>query len=462
MSHTRNYHPHFLTPQENRASPAAVSCPPARNSTRWGGCWLLTVGFALCLFLAAGPAWAVKSRQMIKFKSGLSPAQQEQIVAASGSTVLQWLPLVQAAAIRLPAGLEEQALEAIRTHQDVVAVEEDTPLTIPAERDGLGGAQGDLVTPTEPIAAPDGYHWNLHQIKLDKARKNYKGHGVHVAILDTGIDPTHPALTSVVTQGYNARAGEDPNDWLDRNGHGTHVAGIIAATMEDAYVRSIAPKATLYAVKVLDETGNGYLSDLINGLSWIYSHPNNRKVNVVNMSLGFNSASPLLREAIQILYNRGIVLVAAVGNADTQGASGEGAAGEGAASGTDCTTTEQIKYPAAYPETIGVGATDIFGQIAPYSLHGPAVDLVAPGGTRDYPIQSFTLQNGYGLSNGTSQATAHVTGVVTLLLSVNSALTPADILAILQETAVDLGADWEAQGAGLLDAQRAIERAQTW
>lgn len=372
-------------------------------------------------------------------------------------------------------------------------MEEDTPLTIPAERDGLGGAQGDLVTPTEPLAAPDGYPWNLHQIKLDKARKNYKGHGVRVAILDTGIDPTHPALTSVVTQGYNARAGEDPTDWLDRNGHGTHVAGIIAAAMEDIYVRSIAPTATLYAVKVLDETGNGYLSDLINGLSWIYNHPNNRKVNVVNMSLGFSSASPLLREAIQILYNRGIVLVAAVGNADTQGASGEGAAGEGAAgegaagegaasegcasgegaagegaagegaaSGTDCTTTAQVKYPAAYPETIGVGATDIFGQIAPYSLHGSAVDLVAPGGTRDYPIQSFTLQNGYGLSNGTSQATAHVTGVVALLLSVNPALTPADLLALLQETAVDLGVDWEAQGAGLLDAQRAIERAMTW
>lgn len=120
MSHTRNHHIHFLAPQGNRTSPAAVSCPPTRDSMGWGGCWLLTVGLALCLLLAAGPAWAVKSRQMIKFKPGLSPAQQEQIVAASGSTVLQWLPLVQAAAIRLPAGLEEQALEAIRTHRDIV------------------------------------------------------------------------------------------------------------------------------------------------------------------------------------------------------------------------------------------------------------------------------------------------------------------------------------------------------
>ncbi|RMF92448.1 MAG: hypothetical protein D6736_03505 [Nitrospinota bacterium] len=196
-----------------------------------------------------------------------------------------------------------------------------------------------------------------------------------------------------------------------------------------------------------------------------------------------------------------MVMVASAGNSDTyigqsEGADSEGADSEGADSGQDC-GVQQVKYPARYAETIGVGATDGDGRVTPYSIRGEEVDLVAPGGTRTEPIISTMTTAGslevtgnavaasegadsegadsegadsegadssqieytpyYGTASGTSQAAAHVTGVVALLLGVNPELTPDDVLQILQKTAMDLGEPVEAQGAGLLDAAQAVK-----
>jgi subtilisin family serine protease len=235
----------------------------------------------------------------------------------------------------------------------------------------------------------------------------------------------------------------------------------------------------------------------------------------------------VLEKIIKKLYDAGVVMVVSSGNCDVtatseagsagEGGDGEGGDGEGGdGEGGDSATSNQgcqqqeIKYPAAYWRTIAVGATDVEARVTYYSVTGPYLDVVAPGGTRqkgqvvstnttvstgaasaaassgrgkglaangeggdgeggdgeggDGEGGDGTAEGGpglYGLGRGTSQAAPHVTGVVALMRSVNPKLTPAQVLQVLQETAVDLGAPAAAQGAGLIDAARAVERAKS-
>ncbi|RMF84761.1 MAG: hypothetical protein D6736_18705 [Nitrospinota bacterium] len=456
--------------------------------------WTLLSLFLVLLFLLGGQmAWAGNLRRIVVFQEGTPEEVQEQIIAASGSRLLAHISLVDAVVIRLPRGGEEAALASLQSSPEVVEIETDASIAAQALS---GGIQGSFITPVDPAEVAAGYPWNLEQIVLNRLSPDgHKGQGIHIGILDTGVDLSHPAFVEPTNYLYNARAGEDPQDWVDRNGHGTHIAGIIAASLQDPYFRGIAPRAKLHVIKVLDDAGGGYLSDLIQGLTRLLKFARNHPAEriVLNMSLGFSTDSFLLHRVVRLLDAEGVVMVAAAGNYDTTGASGEGAAGEGAAgegaagegaagtgcasgegaagegaagegaaSGGGCTALEQVKYPARYPETIAVGATDISARIAPYSIRGVEVDVVAPGGTHTDPIFSTDLLGGYGWGSGTSQAAAHVSGVVALMLQVNPDLTPQEVRQILQETAIDLGEPWEAQGAGLINAVRAVRQAGRW
>jgi UDP-3-O-[3-hydroxymyristoyl] glucosamine N-acyltransferase len=387
---------------------------------------------------------------------------------------------------------------------------------------------------------------------------------VFVAVVDTGVDVSHPALAGVVVGGYNAvseeastlnaaslgAAGEGSDgegsdgegsdgegsdgegsdgegsdarrvSYGDCNGHGTHIAGIIAANTV-----GIAREAKIYAVRVLDCNGGGYVSDLIDGLSWVYDHP---EIWLVNLSLGFYRSNrelyPLFHKVIKKLDKAGIVVVASAGNyhpdciplltgdgssnlqASGEGSDAKGTAGDQRATETDragCNT--RVKYPAGYPEPVAVAASDINWKIPDYSIKGPEVDVTAPGGTQLDPVistasmasmQTTTTgsarglaaagegsdgegsdgegsdgegsdgegsdQTGvYGQGSGTSQAAAHVTGVVALMLSVNPSLTPAGVHDILRNTADLLDAPMLAQGHGLINATLAVEAATAW
>ena len=127
--------------------------------------------------------------------------------------------------------------------------------------------------------------------------------------------PLSSSSRRAVVGGYNARARENPANYMDHHGHGTHVAGIIAAAAGLPYtpqaMRGVAPQAHLYAVRVLDDAGGGYVSDLVNGLSWVFRHPT---IRVVNMSVGFYDGSIALKRAVKLLYNAGVVMVASAGN----------------------------------------------------------------------------------------------------------------------------------------------------
>jgi subtilisin family serine protease len=271
------------------------------------------------------------------------------------------------------------------------------------------------------------------------------GTGVVVAILDTGIDLPppldHPELSPRIIGGYNARAGANPSDYQDDNGHGTHMAGIIAAALNSplqAGIIGVAPQATLLAVKVLDRYGAGYLSDVINGLQWVHNN-GSPQAKVVNMSIGFQENIPPLNKAIHELDKEDVIMVASAGNSCPQPPIQDEGNGDECDGGPQlaCDPAQTVKYPAAYDEVMAVGATDHLDQIAGYSLSGSEVDVAAPGGSKATGVRilSTTTGGGYGYGSGTSQAAAHVTGAVALALQLRPGISFEEVRCVLQATA---------------------------
>ncbi len=268
--------------------------------------------------------------------------------------------------------------------------------------------------------------WGGADKAADVVAGNYAGNGVKVAIIDTGIDYTHPDLNDNYFGGYDFVNND--NDPYDDNGHGTHVAGIVAAEDNGIGVIGVAPQADLYAVKVLDSQGSGTYSDIVAGIDWAISN----NMDVISMSLGGSVGDVALQDALQRAYDAGIVNVAASGN----------------------DYANSISYPAKYSTVIAVGATDSSDVRASFSNYGPELEVVAPG----VNIYSTYPGNTYKTLSGTSMATPMVTGVVALMLSKNPDLLPADVRQILHDSALDLGAaGWDQYyGYGRVQADVAV------
>jgi hypothetical protein len=400
-------------------------------------------------------------RKIVVFKKGFSDQAQEQMTKQAGGRVLHRLPLVGGVSLELPAEREFQVLEALQRNSAVEGVYVDHLI----EADHVVS-----MTPVEPPAT-ELLPWGVERIgaaavfKLATPLKVLKP---RVAILDTGIDKRHPELKYHVAGGYNARAGENTADYHDDNGHGTHMAGIIAAASNGQGIIGVASRPALIAVKVLDSTGHGYLSDLINGLQWV----SGKGIRVVNMSLSFSENSLLLEEVTKKLYQTGAIMVAAAGNrcvfgatddgGDDDGGDDDGGDDDGGDSGCDLSQDPLqggVKYPARYPWVIAVGATDLHDQVTGYSRSGPEVEVVAPGGSKATERILSTIGGGrYGFGSGTSQATAHVTGAVATALQVAHELSVEEIRALLHTTARDLGYPPEQQGAGLIAVDKMINK----
>jgi subtilisin len=308
-----------------------------------------------------------------------------------------------------------------------------------------------------------------------------------VALVDSGIDTTHPELSPYIVGGYNARAEENPSEYQDYSGHGTEMAGIIAAASNGKGIIGVASRPALVAVRVLDSTGHGYLSDLINGLQWVVG----KGIRVVNMSLSFSEDSPLLENVTRNLYQTGVIMVAAAGNRCTftpsdsgandaggddaggddaggddaggDDAGGDDAGGDDAGRKVSCDTSLDplhggVNYPAHYPWVLAVGATDLYNQVTNYSRSGPEVDVVAPGGAgASGKILSTIPGGGYGVGSGTSQAAAHVTGAVAAVLQLAPGLSVEEIMNLLRTTATDLGYSSKLQGAGLIGVDKMVK-----
>jgi subtilisin family serine protease len=402
----------------------------------------------------ASVASAQNLRKIVIFQDSTLLADQQQVVAQSGGSVVHILSLINAWAVQLPAVGTAEALAFLQGNPLVQGVYDDLVGMVD------GGSHPICIASALP-PVPQSYPWGLQTIDVPAVHPQWQGSGVTVAVLDTGIDVSHPELSPRIIGGYNARAGEVL--YVDDNGHGTHMAGIIAADLNNpvAGIIGVAPQASFLAVKVLDQYGAGYLSDLIAGLQWV-SNNGIPLAKLVNMSVGFSSDSPPLQKAIQSLYTSGVIMVASAGNRCAQSPGQEDGGGDECVGGPAlvCDPTQTaVKYPAAYPWVLAVAATDFYDDITAYSLSGTQVDVAAPGGSKATGIRILSTHTGggYGWGSGTSQAAAHVTGAVALALQLQPGLSFTEVRSVLQTTAVDLGYPSTQQGAGLINVSHMVD-----
>jgi subtilisin family serine protease len=306
----------------------------------------------------------------------------------------------------------------------------------------------ELFTPNDPDRS---LQWGLGVVDAYGAWDITRGnHSVVVAVLDTGIDWNHPDLGPNMwsdTNGYhgynfiaNNRLPMDDNiNSYDESGiwqpgtytyHGTHVAGVVGAVIDNNIGVAGIAQARLMAVKVMNDSGEGTDATVASGIRWAVDNG----ADIVTMSLGVEGMSTTLGNAVNYASSHGVVMVAATGNSGSS----------------------VVSYPAAYPKVIAVGAVDSSERPAPFSNYGTGLDVMAPGAS----IYSTMYGGSYQYLSGTSTAAPFVAGVAALMLTVNPALTPADVGQTINSTATDIrtaGYD-EFSGWGVVNAFRAVEQ----
>lgn len=347
-------------------------------------------------------------RKIIIFQKGTSLTQGRRTVNSFGGRVLKELPLINALVAAFPP--EEEKLQALAQEPQVEVVEEDVTV--------------------ETCALPCPAHWSkqtvpwgVERIGAPVAWRRTTGVGVKVAVLDTGVEASHPDLRGNLVERVNIKFPGWPAG--DNNGHGTHVAGIIAAANNTFGVVGVAPQAQIYAVKIFDYRGRGFISDIVSGLEWAWKN----KMQIVNMSFGTKQPSTALKKAIDACLEAGMLLVAAAGN-------------EGQKEG-------EILYPARYPGVIAVSATTQDDNLADFSSRGPEVTVAAPGAD----VLSTYPGGQYRTMSGTSMAAPHTSGVLALILGARNDLGAEEARKILRRTARKLpGLSSVEQGAGLVNA----------
>ena len=258
------------------------------------------------------------------------------------------------------------------------------------------------------------------------------GQGVRVAVIDTGI-ASHPDLAGRVVDGVSYVVGKQY--WEDDNGHGTHVAGTIAAIDNGNHLIGVAPRVFLYAVKV-DPTN---LDHVVAGIYWAVG----KGVHIISMSLGSPEDYPPLKQACDYAYSQGVLLIAASGN-----------------------SADPVSYPAKYESVVAVGATYSNDNRWEFSNYGPELEFAAPG----VNINSTFPPNAYQKRTGTSHAVPHVTGTAALIfaskvdpsydLNRNGRWDNLEVREKLKDTALDL--DGEGRdgyfGYGLVNAWYSNQR----
>ena len=350
---------------------------------------------------------AVKAIAGDGYLIGFKNTPDVEAVRAAGGEVYRTFTIVPVVAARM----NPQAAEALARNPNVRYVEPDGPVyahdqTVPW---GINRVFGD-----------ESYSFDTWDIT--------RGGGVAVAILDTGIDENHDDLPELLG-GVNTI---DDTHWgSDGSGHGTHVAGTVAALDNNLGVVGVGPQIELYAVKVLSDGGGGTVESVVSGIQWAVQ----QDIPILNMSLGTRDHFQTLEDACDAAYAAGHLVVASAGNEGNPGGRGD-----------------NVGYPANYESVIAVAASASNDRRASFSSTGPAVELIAPGSS----ILSTLPGNNFGTYSGTSMASPHVAGVAALVLAADPGLTNVQIRTILQETAEDLGLSANHQGRGLVRADLAV------
>jgi subtilisin family serine protease len=297
-----------------------------------------------------------------------------------------------------------------------------------------------LALPAAALGAGDprrGEQWGLDMVESDAAHVTATGTGTVVAVVDSGVDLTHPDLAGRLLAGHDFV--DDDSTPQDLNGHGTHVTGIVAADSGNGIgVSSVAPGAQVLPVRVLDDQGSGSTDDVAAGIDWAVDHG----ADVINLSLGEDV--PLLGSgsayevALDNALDHGVIVVAAAGN-------------------NGLPTCEQ---PAAQGRLLCVGAVDRRRQRSFFSSFGEGLGVTAPGGSAlpmaGEDVLSTWKGGGYETEAGTSQATPHVSGVAALLVS--KGLRGQGAVNRILATASDAGTPGPDPqfGAGIVNARAAV------
>jgi major intracellular serine protease len=286
--------------------------------------------------------------------------------------------------------------------------------------------------------------YGVRQLKAPEIwEKGEKGSGIVVAILDTGIDKTHPDLKGQIIDGRNFTDSGTHKDFDDRNGHGTHVAGTIAAAENGAGVVGVAPEAKLLIGKVLGDDGSGSYDWIRKGIQWAtdWRGKNGERVRVINMSLGGAYNDPRQYKAILEACAAGIIVCVASGN--------EGDSRE---------DTFEYGYPSNYQECVTVAACDENKKLAYFSNNHKLVDVIGAG----VKVMSTYPTSQYAALSGTSMATPHISGAIALMIAVGEkqfkrTLSESEIFSLLTKCSCSLGYEKSSEGHGLPELTRLFE-----
>jgi thermitase len=349
---------------------------------------------------------------LVKPRAGLSDVELTRAVRFAGGRVVNRIKGLDVRRISVPTQAEQRVRQALANNPRIAFAELDELL--------------------EPVEAPsDPYYdsaWHLAKIGIEAAWVNGQGAQITVAIVDSGIDDSHPDLAGKVVNGYNSVSGSSATS--DVAGHGTQVAGVVAAVTDNGLgVASIARAADLMPIRVTDRSdGYAYFSDIAEGLIWAADNG----ARVANISYDVGSSSTV-SNAAQYMKDRGGVVFHAAGN-----------------SGTENGYVSRDSH-------IAVGATDRDDLKASFSSTGQYLDISAPG----VGIWSTSRGGGFGAVSGTSFSSPAAAAVAALVLSVAPGLNPDEVEATLESTAVDLGATgWDkSYGHGRIDAAAAVDLA---
>jgi len=416
------------------------------------------------------PQAAARSRQTPFGSDRSDPAWQATTAAVSertGLTVLDAQLSCGFATVAVAPGREEEEIAHLRSLAWVAHAEPNYLAWAAADSRYAGAApagQADLADapardaeirssasyPNDPAI---GDQWNLRRVNAPAAWDLTLGsYSFVVAVLDSGIDLAHGEFAGRLVPGYDYANNDAVPD--DDFGHGTHVAGILAATANNRVgISGLAPNVKLMPLKVLDRNGFGAYSAIATAIC----DAADRAAQVINLSLGGTSSSEVLRSAINYALSRNALVVAAAGNCAQPGACGG--------------ATNPDFYPAAYGGVLATGASDHYDNWATYSGYKSYIGLAAPGGVGADPIFS-TAPAGYGYQHGTSMATPHVSAAAALVWTLTPAATAGEVAGVLRDTADQVGVNPltgqelayaggrnDYFGAGRLNVGRAVRRA---
>jgi type VII secretion-associated serine protease mycosin len=370
-------------------------------------------------------SWVIPGEVVVQLRASAGMARLDQrgmrVTDALGGTERVGEPMVVSTGGRAV----DQAIADLRADPAVAFAE-------PNYRVELADETGIVVN--DPETADQ---YSLDRMRVRDAWTRETGAANVIAVLDTGVQSSHPDLAGRLVAGIDL-VNDDANA-TDDNGHGTWVSGIIVANANDGYgIAGISWTDKVMPVKIMDGEGIGSTANLMEGIRWAADHG----ADVINMSVGGFPYSQVVQDAVNYAYTNGVVLVGAAGN----------------------NRREETYYPASYDNVVSVSATQPQDELSNWSSWGPKVDVSAPGSsvlTTNCYTCTYADHDSWGTHtyiSGTSFATPNVAGVVALIRARYPTYTPSQVVSRLVSTVDDLGyGGWDGRyGAGRVNAFRAV------